>query len=129
MVYHPLEAGEFSCKEEIPEAACIAVVSPVRHGWHVGEDGVEGHQCLIVEAEVLRPHVNFLLAGGIPWHLTAERIGQFRPYIHALFHCCFQVGCHFVHSLCLQIIQDKDKDRSFHLAVLGIVRCQPYHCH
>src|SRR3954468_6993007 len=103
MMKLPLQTPIFGGKDEIPVAARAAVISPMRNRWVVGENRVERDLGLVVIAKIFCPSINLFLAGGIPWHLAAERIGLRFPAIGSRMHPGFQGFCLCVHPFALQV--------------------------
>ncbi|MNS82486.1 hypothetical protein D3C72_1162320 [compost metagenome] len=94
MVQLPLDTGELAAIDKIPITTCTAIVTPVRHGRHVSNDGIERHLSFFVEAEKARPEVYLFLTCRIPWHLTPEWIIEGFPMLCSLAHGGFKLVGH-----------------------------------
>src|SRR5262245_61539186 len=114
MMYLAFDPPELASIDEVPIAPGISVVTPVRDGGHVAQNRVEGHYRFVVVAKELAPGIHFLLTGGVPGHLAAERIGLTLPAIRSHLHEGFDVARLFLPALAFQIVEQGEKNIAFH---------------
>src|SRR3954462_1335771 len=106
----PILGGE----NKIPVTASASVIAPVRDCGIVAQNCVKRDLSLVVIAEILRPRINFFLAGCVPRHLAAERIRLLLPPIGTYAHLCFKILRLPLHAFTLQVSQNLQKDVTFH---------------
>src|SRR6185437_9764488 len=125
----PLNARVFRVRsiDKVPVPPRAAVVSPTRNRRIIGQDCIQRHVGFVVVMEVFRPVVDLLLAGGVPGHFTAKRIGLALPSISACAHHSFELRSLIRPAFTFQIVEKAKKDRALHLAVARVVRCLRTH--